>query len=161
MLQPGQRPIPCPDDHGLRTSASRLGCENGRLDKDAGSRRRFLKRPNIAVIACLGLPACMANIPLHERPADLRAGEDVWCLAPNGTISASAYGLAPDSVTGAQRETCAAPARFVRVPVCRDGQPAVDETPAADAARARLALDGSLHGDGHGGRLFCIPVPPS
>ena len=106
------------------------------------------------------IPACAAYSPIHERPVDLVAQEDVWCLAPNGTISAEAYNLTRDPVSGDQRETCASPAQFVRVPVCIEGQPSHDETPDVQAARARLARDGSLHGDRFLGMAFCIPLPP-
>ena len=115
------------------------------------------------LLPCLGLAACASAPapPLHERPADLAAGEDLWCLAPDGKIASGSYASVRDPLTGRQREACTAPARFVRVPLCRDGQPWPDETPAIQAARARLARDGSLHGDSFEGKAFCIPLPPS
>jgi hypothetical protein len=102
---------------------------------------------------------CVRSQPLNELSAPLPQGQWAWCMAEDGEIvgwtsSATRQGETPYG-------TCARPARFVLVPVCREGQIPPDESPAVRAARARLSRDNSLQGDSFDGRPFCAPVPPS
>jgi hypothetical protein len=115
----------------------------------------------VAPIIILLLAAGCVNQyqPLNELRDPLPQGQWAWCMAPDGEIigwtsSATRQGETPYG-------TCALPARFVLVPVCREGQIPPDESPASRAARVRLSDDSTLHGDSFDGRPFCAPVPPS
>jgi hypothetical protein len=105
--------------------------------------------------ACATAPA-----PLHDRPANLSANEDVWCLAPGGEILPWDDSSGRRDAPGREVGRCPAPAAFVRVPIC-NGESWHEETPQVRAARARFGRDGSLHGDRFQGLRFCIPLPPS
>lgn len=95
----------------------------------------------------------------HEKPA-LSKNEDVWCIKPSGEIRGWDYSDGRRDAQGQPIGTCPAPARFVRVPICGDGQMWHDETPDVWAARGAAGRDGSLHGDHYKGLWFCIPMPP-
>ena len=100
---------------------------------------------------------CTSMAPIHVLPQAIPQGKWAWCMLPGGEITAWT------SSGGARSEgaTCAAPARFVIVTVCRDGEVPPDESPAVRAARVRLSRDNSLVGDRFQGRPFCAPRPPS
>ena len=113
---------------------------------------------SLALIAPLFAAACAHAPPVHELGGPLPEGEWAWCMAPNGEVVG--WTSSPGEAAGTHG-ICASPARFVLVPVCREGQVPPDESAEARAARVRLARDGTLHGDGLNGRPFCAPVPPS
>ena len=114
---------------------------------------RLLLAP--ALLLC----ACTSMAPIHELRGPIPPGLWAWCMLPDGELTAwsSGQGAADPHPYGA----CAAPARFVIVPVCAPGQLPPDEAPAAFAARARLSRDNSLVGDSFEGRPFCALTPPS
>ena len=128
-------------------------------------KRSNLMHVPLAPLALLAASACMTPAPPQERVplqrsapralpvphvfAQSTATESLWCLTPDGERIGYPHGV------------CPRPAKFVRVPICAVGQSPHEETSEVRAARARAAMDGSVHGDRFQGRYFCIPHPPS
>ena len=111
------------------------------------------------ILSALLITGCTSVAPIHELRGPIPPGRWAWCMLPGGELTgwSSGQGVADPHPYG----TCAAPARFVIVPVCGPGQVPPDETPATFAARARLSRDNMLVGDSFEGRPFCAPTPPS
>lgn len=96
----------------------------------------------------------------HQAPPELAPGETLWCLLPDGQLATELYETSLADQRAGISPSCKAPARFVRVPICKVGQQSHEETRELQSARQRASLDGSLQGDAHLGIAFCAPLPP-
>ena len=129
---------------------------------------RLGARPFKGLVAgglALSLSACAASLPSSEaRPATVHearfpgAGLYQACTAPNGQWVEKPW-VSHEELYSMKGE-CAAPNRYIVLPICVAEQTPPQETPAALRAKVDLAQDQSLVGDEFEGKPFCIMPPP-